>query len=113
MEDVSAVFGRSEPQVLTVYEAILKRAEALGPCTAEPKKTSIHLVRKTGFAGVHPQKAALVLNVRLARALPEGSRWKSEQVSKSRWHHEIKLTAPKDVDREVIAFLREAYELAG
>jgi len=69
-------------------------------------------VRETGFAGVHPRKAHLILNVRLGRSLPGGSRWKSEQVSKNRWHHETRLEFHGEVDSEVCALLREAYELS-
>ena len=112
MADLPAVFAKSEPNVVAVYDAILGVTRKFGPCEAEAKKTSIHLVRGTGFAGMHPRKAHLVLNVRLGRALPEGSRWKSEQVSKNRWHHEIRLEEPNDVDGEVQAFLEEAYRLA-
>ena len=112
MADVPDVLTKSEPNVLATYDAILTYAAMLGPYQADAKKTSIHLVRDTGFAGVHPRKAHLILNVRLGRALPDGSRWKSEQVSKNRWHHEARLASPDDVDAEVKALLKEAYELS-
>ncbi len=98
--------------MLATYDAILKYAGALGAYQADAKKTSIHLVKETGFAGVHPRKAYLILNVRLGRELPENTRWKSEQVSKNRWHHETRLESPEDVDREVKALLKEAYGLS-
>jgi hypothetical protein len=111
MADVPEVLAKSAPNVLATYDAILEYAATLGPYQADAKKTSIHLVRETGFAGVHPRKAHLILNVRLRRALPDGSRWKSEQVSKNRWHHETRLESPDDLDGEVRALLEEAYGL--
>ncbi len=111
MAELPDVLAKSEPNVLATYDAILKYAGTLGAYQADAKKTSIHLVRETGFAGVHPRKAHLILNVRLARELPAGGRWKSEQVSKSRWHHETRLESPDDLDREVKALLKEAYLL--
>ena len=80
MADVPEVLGKSETNVLETFDALLKYTATLGPYRADAKKSSIHLVRETGFAGVHPRKAYLVLNVRLGRELPENTRWKSEQV---------------------------------
>ena len=47
--------------------AILDAARSLGGFAEEPKKTSIHLVRVTAFAGVATQKAALVLTLKSDR----------------------------------------------
>ena len=79
----------------------------------EAKKTSIHFVRKTGFAGVHPRKAYLILNIRLDHALESPRVAKSEQVSKNRWHHEFRLERPAQVDGERLGLLRDAFELSG
>ena len=43
---------------------LLEVLRTLGPFKEEPKKTSIHLVNTSGFAGVHPRKSFLYLNVR-------------------------------------------------
>ena len=36
---------------------------------------------------------------------------KSEQVSKNRYHNEVKITSPDEVDAELIGWLKEAYVL--
>ncbi len=36
---------------------------------------------------------------------------KSEQVSKNRYHNEVKITSPDEVDAELIGWLKEAYAL--
>jgi hypothetical protein len=38
--------------------------------------------------------------------------FKHEQASANRWHLEVKLAAPADVDRELTSWLAEAYELS-
>jgi hypothetical protein len=38
---------------------------------------------------------------------------KSEQVSKSRYHQEVKLQSPDDVDAELLVWLKTAYHLSG
>jgi hypothetical protein len=109
---VEQLFAGKDPVVPAIYGRIAEAVRALGPFEEQAKKTSIHLARGTGFAGIHPRKSALVLNLRLDRAL-EGARIaKSEQVSKNRYHNEVKLTSPDDVDAELTAWLREAYDLS-
>ena len=38
---------------------------------------------------------------------------KREQTSANRWHFEIKLEEPQQVDREVLGWIEKAYSLAG
>jgi hypothetical protein len=38
---------------------------------------------------------------------------KREQVSAHRWHLDVRLESPRDVDRELLGWLRKAYDLAG
>ncbi len=52
------------PQVKAIYTAILQAARKLGPVSEEPRKTSIHLVRKSAFAGVATRKTSLILTVK-------------------------------------------------
>jgi hypothetical protein len=109
---VESVFASSDPIVPELYAALLDALRALGVITAEPKKTSIHLVNRTGFAGVHPRKS--YINVEFKSATPvEGTRiQKSEQISRNRFHNTVRLTSPAEIDRELLAWLRGAYELS-
>lgn len=76
-----------------------------------PKKTSIHLTRSVGFAGVHPRKSYLYLNIRTAYPIDSPRIAKSEQVSKNRFHNELKLTSPDEIDAELLGWLKDAYAL--
>ena len=100
-----------DPSVYATYLQVLKVLRKIGSFTIEPKKTSIHLVKTVGFAGIHPRKSYLYLNVRTAKAINSSRVIKTEQVSKNRYHNEVKLTSPADVDAEVISWLTEAYSL--
>ena len=73
---------------------------AIGEFQVEVKKTSIHLVRKSAFAGVHPQAQHLLLTIKAAAP-----------VSKNRWHLEVNLTVAGEIDSELMGWLREAYAL--
>ena len=107
----NALFLGKDEQVQSTYHRLLVALHALGPFEVEPKKTSIHLVRTVGFAGVHPRKSYLILNLRTASALTSPRITKSEHVSKNRFHNEVKLTSPHDIDEELLGWLKEAYAL--
>ena len=111
MNGASELFDGKDPVVPAIYARIRETLSGIGEFREDPKKASIHLVRTSGFAGVHPRKSALVLNLRLDRALESPRLLKSEQVSRNRYHNEVKLTQPADVDAELTGWLREAYAL--
>ena len=110
---VAQHFEGRAPSVKQTYAAILKAAQALGPCTEDPKKTSIHLNRKSAFAGVATRKDALVLTLKSFTDLRHPLVVKREQVSANRWHVELRLESPRDVDARVRGWLAAAYELSG
>jgi len=110
---VESHFARKAPSVLATYRCLLDVVRALGPVTEEAKKTSIHLVRHTAFAGVATRRASLILTLKSARDIRSPRIAKREQASANRWHVEIRLAAPTDVDPQLTAWLRAAYELSG
>lgn len=109
---ISQHFEGKDPAVKSIYERILSETRKFGPVTEEPKKTSIHLVNKSAFAGIRTQKAALILNVKSAAPIKDPRFPKSEKVSASRYHQEVKLLAPTDVDTSLIGWLKEAYTIS-
>ncbi len=109
---MSILFAKSEPIVEKTYDAILNAVSKFGEVRADEKKTSIHLVAKTGFAGVHPRKNVVLLNIRSAAPIKSKRIRKVERVSANRFHNEMLLASPKDVDAEVVGWLRGAYLLS-
>ncbi|HVF60066.1 MAG TPA: DUF5655 domain-containing protein [Thermoanaerobaculia bacterium] len=105
-------FANRAPEVAATYRAILAAAKKLGPMREEAKKTSIHLVRKTAFAGVATRRTALILTLKAAADIPGPRIAKREQASANRWHHEVRLEGPEEVDGELVEWLWQAYELA-
>jgi hypothetical protein len=105
-------FEAKDPVVRAVYEQLKKSVKRFGPVVEEPKKTSIHLVNRTAFAGVATRKGHLVLTIKSDRDLASPRIHRSEQTSASRFHHEIKLTSPADVDKELVGWLKAAYLLS-
>jgi hypothetical protein len=112
-QSIKGHFRGKAASVVATYAAILETVRALGPITEDPKKTSIHLVRSTAFAGVAVQKSALVLTLKSDRDVSSRRIRKREQASANRWHLDVRLERPEDVDGEVRRWLERAYSLAG
>ena len=110
---VAQHFEGKDPVVKSIYERILKETRKFGKVIEEPKKTSIHLVNKSAFAGVATQKVALVLNIKSTSPIKHARIKKSEKVSASRYHQEIKLTSADEVDSVLMGWLQEAYSISG
>jgi hypothetical protein len=110
---VESHFAKSDPEVLATYRRILETARALGPVSEEAKKTSIHLVRRRAFAGVTTRRFSLVLTLKSATDVRSPRIEKREQASANRWHLEIRLQDPAQVDHQIASWLKAAYELAG
>jgi len=105
-------FRNRAPEVKAIYDAIIEAAKKLGPMKKDPKKTSIHLVRKSAFAGVATRKTALILTLKSDSDVVSKRITKREQASANRWHLEVKLESPAQVDRELLTWLAKAFQLA-
>ncbi|HEX8692348.1 MAG TPA: DUF5655 domain-containing protein [Longimicrobium sp.] len=112
---VDALLADASETVRQTYGRLLIALRGFGEVAEDAKKTSIHLApgpEGPAFAGVHPRKSALLLNVRSAAAIDGPRIRKTEQVSRNRFHNELLLATPDDVDAELVGWLRDAYQLA-
>ncbi len=99
------------PYVKSLYQQLLTELKKFGEITVEEKKTSIHFKNRAAFAGVHPRKEYFILNIVSASPINSLRIAKQEQVSKSRFHNELKIEKPEDIDSDLLKWLKEAFEL--
>jgi hypothetical protein len=98
------------PQLRPIFDALLAAAVELGEVIIQARKTYVSLVtRRRTFARVQPTTRTRVdLGLRLEGQKPGG------RLQPSRIHEtmqvQIGLTSPEEVDDEVLAWLRKAYE---
>jgi len=109
---VHAHFANAAPAVRAAYDAVLRAARTLGPVGEEPKRTSIHLVSGTAFAGVAVRRESLILTLKSTDRIASPRIHKAEQASANRWHLEIRVHTPRDVDRELKAWLAASYAMS-
>src|SRR5687767_11559361 len=109
---VSDHFVNKDPVVRTLYDQLVSLLRTFGPVEEDPKKTSIHLNRKSALAGVETRKDGLLLNIKSDHQIQSPRIEKAEQISAKRFHHKVRISSPKDLDEELKTWLKEAYLLS-
>ena len=105
-------FVNKDPSVRTLYDQLLSILQTFGPVAEDPKKTSIHLNRKSALAGVETRKDYLLLNIKSDHQIKSPRIEKAEQISAKRFHHKVRISSPKDLDEELKSWLKKAYLLS-
>ena len=109
---VSTHFVNRDPSVRGLYDRLVSLLRTFGPIEEDPKKTSIHLNRKSALAGVEVRKDYLLLNIKSDHPIKSPRIEKAEQISAKRFHHKVRISSDKDFDEELKSWLREAYLLS-
>ena len=104
--------NRKADVVREIYDLIMAAARQFGDVVEDPKKTSIHLVRKSAFAGISMQRNSLVLTLKSKVEITDRRVRRSEPLSAQRWHNEIKITSPDELDQVVLGWLKDSYEIS-
>jgi hypothetical protein len=105
-------FVNKDQSVRTLYDQLLSILQTFGPVAEDPKKTSIHLNRKSALAGVETRKDYLLLNIKSDHQIKSPRIEKADQISAKRFHHKVRISSPKDLDEELKSWLKEAYLLS-
>lgn len=106
---LDAINGRAASK--DAYAALVRVLDRLGPYEVQNNKTSLHIVHRRAFLGVHPRATGLLLTIVTTTALDSTRVRKSEQVSANRYHNEVLLTSAGDIDDELTDWINQAYTL--
>ncbi len=101
----------SNPASAAVYAKLRADLDTFADYQVEVKQTSLHIVHGRAFLGVHPRKDGILLNVVTQSPLSSDRLKKSEKISANRFHNEIELRSEKDLDTEVLTWIKQAYSL--
>jgi len=110
---VAAQFAGAKAGLRPIYDAILRAVGKFGQdIEVAPKKTYISLRRSKQFAIVQASaKDRVDLGLNLKGVQAEG-RLEGGVVFGGMCSHKVKLTSADEVDQEVVAWLKQAYEAA-
>ena len=105
-------FAGKTAAVRALYDRILAQLRQLGPVKEEPKKTSIHLVNRSALAGVYVRRDYLRLEFKTDYPIHSPALARTEQVSRNRYHHSLRLDSPAGLEGEAARWLEDAYRLS-
>lgn len=110
---VAAQYADAKEALRPIYEALAEAVNAFGPdVEVAPKKAYVSLRRKKQFAIVQPStKTRVDVGISLKGVAPKG-RLEAAGSFNSMVSHRVKLSSPSEVDAELVAWLREAYDQA-
>jgi hypothetical protein len=102
-----------DPVSSSVYGALLDHIYALDGCELQENASSFHVAHGRAFLGLHPRRGGILVNIVLDRQLESDRVHRVERVSAKRWHNEVILKDPSEIDAEMLAWIREGYALTG
>jgi hypothetical protein len=105
-------FVDKDPIVRTLYDKLVSLVRTFGPVEEDPKKTSIHLNRKSALAGVETRTDCILLNIKSDHQIKSPRIEKVEQISSKRFHHKVRISSAKDLDADLKKWLQQAYILS-
>lgn len=94
-----------------IYDHLMSVINGFGnDITISPKKDSVSIIRKRQFALIKPaSKTRIDLGLKIKNKDPEG-RLENSGPFGVMCSHRVRLEAIEDIDHDVLAWLREAYE---
>jgi hypothetical protein len=109
---VDHLFEGKAPELRAAFDHLIQKLQAFGEVRVAPKQTSIHLEKNSGFAGVHPRKSYFNLEFRTDYKIDNPRITRVQQLSARRFEHTVKLENVRDVDEQLLKWLKDAYELS-
>lgn len=108
---VDGQYAGAKAALRPIYDRIIETLEGFGSdIEIAPKKAYVSLRRKKQFAIAQPSTATrLDLGLNLKGTAP-GQRLEASGSFNSMVTHRVRLESPKDVDRELVSWLRKAYD---
>ena len=102
---------QSKPNSASIYDALIKYLDTLGEYSVEKKKSSLHIVKKRAFLGVHPRSNGLLLNIVTQEPIHDKIIKKTEKVSANRYHNGVLIVTKDELSGSVERWITEAYQL--
>lgn len=103
--------ARAAPTYQRVYAQLLKAVSHFGPVVEERGERSALLRSRGGFLGIHPKRDGLDLQIVTDHVIRAARVSKVDHVSARRFHVHVRIASEKDVDAQLLGWLRESYDL--
>ena len=104
-------FSDKDPNVKKMYEKIVREVRKFGEVNVSPVKSSIMLKSKGTFVAIKPKLGSLDIEFFAEEEINDYPILKSLRVSKRRVAHLVRLENPKDINKQLLNWLRHSYNL--
>ncbi len=102
---------KATPATQAVFHAVLKAIKACGPVQIAPTKSGVNLLSGTSLGGIILHRHYLNLGLVLTRKLESPRVTWALQLSPRSVANRIRVASIPEVDKELRAWIREAYEV--
>ena len=110
--ELARIYSGDREELRRVHDALMERIGDLGDFEVSPREGYVGLRRKKQFATVGPAGVKeLEITMEFDHADPPERHRPSEEDGSGR--HSVRISDVDEVDEELIAWMREAYERAG
>ncbi len=109
---LDAIYTGPKAELRPVHEQVMAAIAGFGPFEIAPKKTYLSLRRKKQFAMVGPATKTQVEIGLNADGLPAGGRLVAQKPG-GMCRYKVRISAPVEVDDELVGWIRSAYDAAG
>jgi hypothetical protein len=104
-------FFDASPAVRALYGKLAAAVRRIGPFEETRTKISINLVRGAVFLTAEPQIKAIRLTVKSEAPIDSPRILRSDHMTRTRWHNDLKLGVDQEIDPELIDWIKTSYEL--
>jgi len=109
---VATQYSGKKAGLRPIYDALIAKVNKLGDVEVSPKKAYVSLRRAKQFAILQPSTASrLDVGINLKGVKPAG-RLEASGSFNSMVSHRVRVEAVKDVDKELVGWLKQAYDAA-
>ena len=110
-EDLVTAQYKGKETLYPIYEALVKYLKSLGSdVTITPKKGSVSIIRKRQFVLIKPAtKTRIDLGFKL-KDKPTTNRLENSGPFGTMCTHRVKISSPEEIDKELKAWIKEAYD---
>ena len=110
---VASQYSGKKSELKPIYDALIAAVTRFGDVEVSPKKAYVSLRRAKQFAIFQPSTATrLDVGIKLKDVEPVG-RLETSGSFNSMVSHRVRVESQKDIDKELVGWLRQAYDAAG
>ncbi len=113
-DPVDDLYGGKKADLKPIYDTLISTITTFGnDIELAPKKGYMSLRRKKQFAMIQPTTATRIDVGLVLKDLPTTERLESAASFNALFTHRVRVNSLNDVDEQLIAWLKQAYDLAG